>query len=111
MYQLVRFLRSLPSLPLYLRLSIFLLGFFICGAFMMLGLLVTNNRGLTPIFAIPVALAAWMFPPRQAALALGSVFLMLIIINTAAVRSQSSMLELIPKPPPPRKLGFPLLRE
>ena len=87
MHHLVRFLRSLPSLPLYLRLSIFLLSFFICGAFMMLGLMVTNNRGLTPIFAIPVALAAWMFKPRQAALALGCVFLMLIIINTAAVRS------------------------
>ncbi len=82
-----RFLRPLPSLPLYLRLSIFLLSFIICGAFMILGLMVTNNRGLTPIFAIPVALAAWMFRPRQAALALGSVFLMLIIINTAAVRS------------------------
>jgi signal transduction histidine kinase len=54
---------------------------------MILGLIVTNNRGLTPIFAIPVALAAWMFQPRQAALALGSVFLMLIIINTAFVKS------------------------
>ncbi len=46
----LRFLRSLPSLPLSLRLSIFLLSFIICGAFMILGLLVTNNRGLTPIF-------------------------------------------------------------
>jgi len=55
-------------------LSIFLLSFIICGAFMILGLLVTNNRGLTPIFAIPVALAAWMFQPRQAALALGVYF-------------------------------------
>ncbi len=83
----LRFLRLLPSLSSYLRVSIFLLSFLICGAFMIRGLMVTNNRGLTPIFAIPVALAAWMFPPRQAALALGSVFLMLIIINTAAVRS------------------------
>ncbi len=83
----LRFLRPLPSLPLSLRLSIFLLSFIICGAFMILGLLVTNNRGLTPIFAIPVALAAWMFQPRQAALALGGVFLMLIILNTAAVKS------------------------
>ncbi len=83
----LRFLRPLPSLPLALRLSIFLLSFIICGAFMILGLLVTNNRGLTPIFAIPVALAAWMFQPRQAALALGGVFLMLIILNTAAVKS------------------------
>src|SRR5258708_6882487 len=83
----LRFLRPLPSLPLSLRLSCFLLSFIICGAFMILGLLVTNNRGLTPIFAIPVALAAWMFQPRQAALALGGVFLMLIILNTAAVKS------------------------
>lgn len=83
----LRFLRPLPSLPLSLRLSIFLLSFIICGAFMILGLLVTNNRGLTPIFAIPVALAAWMFQPRQAALALGGVFLMLILLNTAAVKS------------------------
>ena len=83
----LRFLRSLPSLPLYLRLSIFWLSFLICGFFMLLGLIVTNNRGLTPIFAIPVALAAWMFRPRQAALAIVSVFLMLIIINTAAVKS------------------------
>src|SRR5215470_1385471 len=83
----LRLLRALPSLPLYLRLGIFLLSFIICGAFMLLALKVTNNRGLTPIFAIPVALAAWMFQPRQAALALGCVFLMLIIINTAAVRS------------------------
>ena len=84
---LLRFLRPLPSLPPYLRLSIFLLSFIICGAFMILGLMVTNNRGLTPIFAIPVALAAWMFQPRQAALALGCLFLMLIILNTVAVRS------------------------
>ena len=83
----LRFLRLLPSLPLSLRLSIFLLSFIICGAFMILGLLVTNNRGLTPIFAIPVALAAWMFQPRQAALALGCLFVMLIMINTAAVKS------------------------
>jgi signal transduction histidine kinase len=54
---------------------------------MALGLIVTNNRGITPLFAIPVALAAWLFPPRQAALALGCVFLMLIVINTIAVRS------------------------
>ncbi|MBV9231736.1 MAG: HAMP domain-containing histidine kinase [Chloroflexi bacterium] len=54
---------------------------------MILGLIVTNNRGLTPIFAIPVALAAWMFQPRQAVMALGSVFLMLIIMNTIAVKS------------------------
>src|SRR5215470_13634462 len=53
----LRFLRSLPSLPRSLRLGIFLLSFIMCGAFMILGLLVTNNRGLTPIFAIPVALA------------------------------------------------------
>jgi len=83
----LRLLRALPSLPLYLRLSIFLLSFIICGAFMILALKVTNNRGLTPIFAIPVALAAWMLQPRQAALALGGVFLMLIILNTAAVKS------------------------
>lgn len=83
----LRLLRALPSLPLSLRLSIFLLSFIICGAFMILALKVTNNRGLTPIFAIPVALAAWMFQPRQAALALGGVFLMLIILNTAAVKS------------------------
>ena len=84
---ILRFLRLLPSLPSYLRLGIFLLSFIICGAFMILGLMVTNNRGLTPVFAIPVALAAWMFQPRQAALALGCLFLMLIIINTAAVGS------------------------
>ena len=83
----LRFLRPLPTLPLYLRLSIFSLSFLICGAFMILGLIVTNNRGLTPIFAIPVALAAWMFRPRQAVMALGSVFLMLIIMNTIAVKS------------------------
>jgi signal transduction histidine kinase len=82
-----RFLQSLPSLSLYIRLSIFCVGFFLCGAFMVLGLIVTNNRGITPLFAIPVALAAWLFPPRQATLALGCVFLMLIIINTIAVKS------------------------
>ena len=82
-----RFVQSLPSLSLYIRLSIFSVGFFLCGAFMVLGLIVTNNRGITPLFAIPVALAAWLFPPRQAALALGCVFLMLIVINTIAVRS------------------------
>jgi signal transduction histidine kinase len=84
---LSRFLQSLPSLSLYIRLSIFFVGFLICGAFMALGLIVTNNRGITPLFAIPVALAAWLFPPRQAALALGCVFLMLIVINTIAVKS------------------------
>lgn len=84
---LLRFLRPLPSLPLYLRLSIFLLSFLVSGFFMVLGLMVTNNRGLTPIFAIPVALAAWIFRPRQAALAIGCVFLMLIILNTRAVKS------------------------
>jgi signal transduction histidine kinase len=84
---LPRFLQSLPSRSLYIRLSIFSVGFLICGAFMVLGLIVTNNRGVTPLFAIPVALGAWLFPPRQAALALGGVFLMLIIINTIAVRS------------------------
>jgi signal transduction histidine kinase len=83
----LRFLRSLPSLSPYLRLSIFFVSFFICGVFMILGLIVTNNRGLTPIFAIPVALAAWMFRPRQAALALGCILLMLIVINTVAVKS------------------------
>jgi len=83
----LRFLRSLPSLSPYLRLSIFFVSFLICGVFMILGLIVTNNRGLTPIFAIPVALAAWMFRPRQAALALGCILLMLIVINTAAVKS------------------------
>ncbi len=83
----LRFLRSLPSLSPYVRLSIFSLSFLICGSFMILGLIVTNNRGLTPIFAIPVALAAWMFRPRQAALALGSILLMLIVINTVMVKS------------------------
>src|SRR5260370_31658344 len=83
----LRFLRPLPSLPLHLRLAIFLLSFFVCGFFMVLGLIVTSNRGLTPIFAIPVALASWMFRPRQAALALGCIFLMLIVINTAMVKS------------------------
>src|ERR1700730_4555645 len=83
----LRFLQTLPSTSIYLRLSIFFGGFLICGVFMILGLIVTNNRGLTPIFAIPVALAAWMFRPRQAALAIGSIFLMLIIINTLTVRS------------------------
>lgn len=54
---------------------------------MIIGLIVTNNRGLTPIFAIPVALAAWMFRPRQATLAITGIFLMLIVINTATVKS------------------------
>lgn len=83
----LRFLRPLPVLPLFLRVSIFLLSLIVCGAFMILGLRITNNHGLTPLFAIPVALAAWMFHPRQAALALGGVFLLLIIINTAVVKS------------------------
>src|SRR6266568_1342867 len=83
----LRFLRSLPSLSPYTRLSIFFGSFLICGVFIILGLMVTNNRGLTPIFAIPVALAAWMFRPRQAALAIGSIFLMLIIINSVTVKS------------------------
>ncbi len=83
----LRFLQALPSTPVYLRLSIFFGSFLICGVFMIIGLVVTNNRGLTPIFAIPVALAAWMFRPRQAALAIGSIFLMLIIINTVTVKS------------------------
>lgn len=82
-----RFLQSLPSLSLFIRLSIFSVGFFLCGAFMVLGLIVTNNRGITPLFAIPVALGAWLFPPRQATFALGCVFLMLIVINTIAVKS------------------------
>ena len=91
----LRFLRPLPSLPLSIRLTIFSLSFIICAFFMVLGLMVTNNRGLTPIFAIPVALAAWIFRPRQAALAIGSLFLMLIIINTIAVKSLAWPLPLI----------------
>lgn len=54
---------------------------------MILGMIVTNNRGLTPIFAIPVALAAWMFNPRGAIIAIGGIFLMLITINTVATHS------------------------
>src|SRR5260370_17112165 len=83
----LRLLRALPSLPLYLRLSIFLLSFIICGAFMILALKVTNNRGLTPIFAIPVALAAWMLQPLQAALSLLAAFLILIILYTTSLTS------------------------
>ncbi|GAC1683202.1 MAG: hypothetical protein PVS3B1_23820 [Ktedonobacteraceae bacterium] len=83
----LRFLRSLPSLSLTVRLSIFSLSFLICAFFIVLGLIVTSNRGLTPIFAIPVALAAWLFRPREAALAVGGLFLLLIIINTIVVKS------------------------
>lgn len=83
----LRFFQALPSTSIYLRLSIFFGSFLICGVFTILGLIVTNNRGLTPIFAIPVALAAWMFRPRQAALAIGGIFLMLIIINSVTVKS------------------------
>jgi signal transduction histidine kinase len=80
-----RFLRRLPQSSYKVRLSIFLLSFFFCGFFMILGMIVTYNRGLTPIFAIPVALAAWMFRPREAAIAIGSIFLMLVIINSHAM--------------------------
>jgi signal transduction histidine kinase len=79
-----RFLRYLPQSSYKLRLSIFLFSFLFCGFFMVLGMIVTYNRGLTPIFAIPVALAAWMFTPRAAAIAIGFVFLMLIVVNTRA---------------------------
>ena len=80
----LRFLNDMPRLSYKVRISIFALSFLVCGAFMVLGMIVTNNRGLTPIFAIPVALAAWMFKPRGAIIAIGCIFLMLIIINISA---------------------------
>jgi signal transduction histidine kinase len=83
----LRFLRYVPQSSYTLRLGIFALSFLFSGVFMVLGMVVTNNRGLTPIFAIPVALAAWMFRPRVASIAIGCIFLMLIIVNTRAVGS------------------------
>jgi signal transduction histidine kinase len=83
----LRFLNNMPHLSYKVRISIFALSFLVCGAFMVLGMIVTNNRGLTPIFAIPVALAAWMFKPREAIIAIGCIFLMLITINTSATHS------------------------
>ncbi len=79
----LRFLNIMPQLSYKVRISIFALSFLLCGAFMVLGMIVTNSRGLTPIFAIPVALAAWMFKPREAIIAISCIFLMLIIINTS----------------------------
>jgi signal transduction histidine kinase len=51
---------------------------------MIIGATLTGNRGLTPLFAIPVALAAWLFKPRTACIAIFGVFLMQLGLNIAS---------------------------
>lgn len=75
------FFRSLPSLSRPARLGIFLLGVLIYGTFMIIGVVLIGNRGLTPLFAIPVALAAWLFKPRTACIAIAGIFLMQLLLN------------------------------
>jgi signal transduction histidine kinase len=51
---------------------------------MIIGATLTGNRGLSPLFAIPVAIAAWLFKPRTACIAIVGVFFMQIGLNIAS---------------------------
>jgi signal transduction histidine kinase len=83
-HRLSYFFRSLPYLSRPIRFAIFFLAFLLCGTFMIIGATLTGNRGLTPLFAIPVAIAAWLFTPRTACIAIVGVFFMQLGLNIAS---------------------------
>jgi len=80
-HRLSHFFRSLPSLSRPIRFGIFFLAFLLYGSFMIIGATLIGNRSLTPLFAIPVAIAAWLFKPRTACIAIFAVFFLQIGLN------------------------------
>jgi signal transduction histidine kinase len=83
-HRLSYFFRSLPYLSRPIRFGIFFLALLLYGTFMIIGATLTGNRGLTPLFAIPVAIAAWLFKPRSACIAIIGVLFMQIGLNIAS---------------------------
>lgn len=83
-HRLSYFFRSLPYLSRSIRIGIFFLAFLLYSSFMIIGAILIGNRSLTPLFAIPVAIAAWLFKPRTACIAIVGVFFMQIGLNIAS---------------------------
>jgi signal transduction histidine kinase len=82
------FLSNLPRLPLNLpyrvRLSIAMLSFLLCLGFFVFVIPALYNGAL---FAIPVALSAWMFKQRGALISAGCTVLVLIVYNSISAGS------------------------
>jgi len=76
-----RFLLNLPSL---VRLSIVLLSFLAC---LFLFVMAFPSQFNGSLFALPVALAAWLFKWRGAGLSIAATVLTLAIINSMAIGS------------------------
>src|SRR5260221_1376628 len=74
-----RFLLNLPSL---VRLSIVLLSFLAC---LFLFVMAFPSQFNGSLFALPVALAAWLFKWRGAGLSIAATVLTLAIINSLSI--------------------------
>ncbi len=84
----MHFLSNLPRLPLNLpyrvRLSVAMLSFLLCLGFFVFVIPALHNGAL---FAIPVALSAWMFKQRGALISAGCTVLVLIVYNSISAGS------------------------
>ncbi len=84
----MHFLSTLPRLPLNLpyraRLTVAMLSFLLCLGFFVFVIPALHNGAL---FAIPVALSAWMFKQRGALISAGCTMLVLIVYNTISAGS------------------------
>jgi len=72
------------NLPTKVRLSIVVLSYLLCVAIFASVFLKSHNGS---ILAIPVAVAAWMFKPREALISLGCTVLILIVFNSLSIGS------------------------
>jgi signal transduction histidine kinase len=69
------------------RLGLVLGCFVVCVLLQSAALIFAHSFALSAVFALPAALAAWMFKWRGAALGVGACMLVFIIVNTAFTRT------------------------